>query len=104
MRFFRIFGIFGRYVAAPAHSGDLPGSRFLGMLAELNAARERRTRFERHQKRTRLCGSAELWSTSRALVDVFKQSASSLAAAMGASRQQLMPAAEPFFVCVPPAK
>jgi cytochrome b involved in lipid metabolism len=74
----------------------------LNMLAELKRVLASGVRvFERHQKRTRLCGSAELRSTSRALVDVLEHAASSLAASMGTNLQDLTPAAEAVAICVP---
>lgn len=77
----------------------------LGMLAELKQVLASGVRvFERHQKRTRLCGSAELWSTARGIVDVFERSASSLAAAMGAHLREPAPVAEPASVCVQPVR
>lgn len=76
----------------------------LSMLAELKRVLASGVRvFERHQKRTRTCGSAEIRATSRALVDVFKQSTSSLAVAMGAS-QELPTAVATFSVCASPAR
>lgn len=71
----------------------------LGMLAELKRVLASGVRvFERHQRRTRQCGAAELWATSRALVDVFAQSSARLAACIGASLEALTPATEPVAV------
>jgi sulfite reductase (NADPH) flavoprotein alpha-component len=94
-----------------AFSADLPRlQRMLGtfqaadlrLLAELKRVLASGVRvFERHQKRTRQCGSAELRSIGTALVGVLEEAASNLAASMGASQEELTPTAEPVAVCLP---
>lgn len=97
-----------------AFHGDLPWLRRtlatfraadLRLLAELKRVLGAGVRvFERHQRRTRLCGAGELRAACGAAVQVCRQSVCALAASMGANGEAFTAAVVPASSSTPPAQ